>query len=452
MSLVAEPSEMVALADLLSDGLFVDGDWVESKDQDPMGDVRLIQLADIGEGVFRDRSSRHLTSAKAIELRCTFLEPGDILVARMPEPLGRACIFPGVGQPAVTVVDVCIIRPNPQRARAEWLVSAINSPTFRASMSEFVRGTTRQRISRKNLGTLRLRVPRPPEQMRVEDTLRDIGKNERSATNHVRAAQRAVDGFRQAVLSAACSGRLTADWRERADSSVVGTVAVSDRRGELAPLVETPDEWIWCRLSDIAELRGGVQKGARLKPGLITREVPYLRVANVQRGWLDLTEVKSIIVPESKVADLQLRPGDILFNEGGDRDKLGRGWVWEGQLDECIHQNHVFRARLKQSDFEPRFFSWYGNTIGSAYFVDQGKQTVNLASLNMSTLKALPVPIPSPAEQREIVRRVGRLLSGASEVAMRVENAGNRIGRSHHAVLAKASRGDLLVATTGVVG
>ncbi|ANO14592.1 hypothetical protein BAB77_12585 [Mycobacteroides abscessus] len=110
MSVVSSPRDEVALADLLSDGLFVDGDWVESKDQDPDGDVRLIQLADVGDGVFRDRSSRFLTSEKAKELRCTFLEPGDVLVARMPEPLGRACIFPGVGQPAVTAVDVCIIR------------------------------------------------------------------------------------------------------------------------------------------------------------------------------------------------------------------------------------------------------------------------------------------------------------------------------------------------------
>ncbi|MDM2059987.1 restriction endonuclease subunit S, partial [Mycobacteroides abscessus] len=108
MSVVSSPRDEVALADLLSDGLFVDGDWVESKDQDPDGDVRLIQLADVGDGVFRDRSSRFLTSEKAKELRCTFLEPGDVLVARMPEPLGRACIFPGVGQPAVTAVDVCI--------------------------------------------------------------------------------------------------------------------------------------------------------------------------------------------------------------------------------------------------------------------------------------------------------------------------------------------------------
>src|SRR5262245_42265304 len=93
------------------DGVFTDGDWVESKDQDPDGDVRLIQLADVGDGAYRNRSTRFLTSAKAKELACTFLKKGDILVARMPDPLGRACIFPGDIKAAVTVVDVCIVRP-----------------------------------------------------------------------------------------------------------------------------------------------------------------------------------------------------------------------------------------------------------------------------------------------------------------------------------------------------
>lgn len=96
---------------LRSADVFTDGDWVESKDQDPTGDVRLIQLADIGDGEYLGKSARFLTSSKARELRCTFLKPGDVLIARMPDPLGRACIFPGHLKSAVTVVDVCIVRP-----------------------------------------------------------------------------------------------------------------------------------------------------------------------------------------------------------------------------------------------------------------------------------------------------------------------------------------------------
>jgi type I restriction enzyme, S subunit len=151
--------------------VFVDGDWVESKDQDPDGDVRLVQLADIGDGVFINKSDRFLTSAKARELRCTFLKPGDVLVARMPDPLGRACIFPGDPKPSVTVVDVCIIRPDPGHHDARWLMHCLNMPACRNQIQNFATGTTRSRISRSNLG--KIQIPAVPlyEQVRIAEVL-----------------------------------------------------------------------------------------------------------------------------------------------------------------------------------------------------------------------------------------------------------------------------------------
>jgi len=104
------------------EGVFVDGDWVESKDQDPDGDVRLIQLADIGDGEYRNRSSRFLTYDKAVELRCTFLKKGDVLIARMPDPLGRACIYPGDSKESVTVVDVAVVRSKNGDFSHRWLM------------------------------------------------------------------------------------------------------------------------------------------------------------------------------------------------------------------------------------------------------------------------------------------------------------------------------------------
>ena len=133
------------------------------------------------------------------------------------------------------------------------------------------------------------------------------------------------------------------------------------------------------------------------------RSVPYLRVANVQRGYLDLAEVKLIEAAAADIAELRLVPGDVLFNEGGDRDKLGRGWIWEGQLPECIHQNHVFRARLHSEELSGKLISWWGNTFGKDYFLREGKQTTNLASINRTKLAAFPVPLLLLAEQDRIV-------------------------------------------------
>ena len=156
---------------LKSAQVFVDGDWVESKDQDPDGDVRLVQLADVGDGVYLDKSSRFLTSTKAKELRCTFLEAGDILVARMPDPLGRACIFPGDERACVTVVDVCIIRPDPEIHDPRWLMHCLNSSGARNQIAGYATGTTRSRISRSNLGKVKVPLPSAEEQRRIAEVL-----------------------------------------------------------------------------------------------------------------------------------------------------------------------------------------------------------------------------------------------------------------------------------------
>ena len=106
---------LATLPALIGDsGFFSDGDWVESKDQDPKGNVRLVQLADVGSGEFLDKSARFMSPEKAEKLKCSYLKVGDVLIARMPDPIGRACLFPGDTKPCVTVVDVCILRPDPK--------------------------------------------------------------------------------------------------------------------------------------------------------------------------------------------------------------------------------------------------------------------------------------------------------------------------------------------------
>jgi type I restriction enzyme S subunit len=162
----------ITLSEIIGeDGVFVDGDWVESKDQDINGDVRLIQLADIGDGRFINKSNRFLTSQRAREMNCTFLEPGDLLIARMPDPIGRACVFPGLKTPCVTVVDVCIVRPDEKMASTEWLKFMINSVDFRNGINRFITGTTRQRISRGNLSKLRFKLPPLEDQIQIADIL-----------------------------------------------------------------------------------------------------------------------------------------------------------------------------------------------------------------------------------------------------------------------------------------
>ncbi len=202
--------------------------------------------------------------------------------------------------------------------------------------------------------------------------------------------------------------------------------------------------WSWTTLGEIADIAGGVTKDSKRQNDPSFIEVPYLRVANVQRGYLDLSEIATIRVPREKAAALALRSGDVLFNEGGDRDKLGRGWVWSGEIDGCIHQNHVFRARL-HDEFEPRFVSWHGNTFGRRWFEANGRQTTNLASLNLTTLKSFPVPAPALDLQRQLVAELETRLSELQAVNEATETARLRSAALRHSILERAFRGELVL-------
>lgn len=198
------------------DGLFKDGDWIESKDQNPRGDVRLIQLADIGDGFFRSKSNRFMTSEKAYELNCTLLQFGDILLARMPEPLGRCCIFPiNDNQKYVTIVDIAIIRCGHKGVYNKYLNYILNSLSIRNQIETFQTGTTRKRISRSNLGKILIPIPPLNEQFRIVSKIEELFSELEHAGIGLRKSQKQLEVYKQALLKNAFEGKLTKKWREK---------------------------------------------------------------------------------------------------------------------------------------------------------------------------------------------------------------------------------------------
>ena len=138
--------------------------------------------------------------------------------------------------------------------------------------------------------------------------------------------------------------------------------------------------------------------------GSLARSVPYLRVANVKDGYLDLSDVYKIEATEAEIGRLRLRSGDLLLTEGGDLDKLGRGTVWRDELPECLHQNHIFRVRFDMNQFVPDFVSaQIGSQYGKAYFLAHGKRTTGIATINQRVLAAFPLMAPERSEQERIV-------------------------------------------------
>lgn len=162
-----------------------------------------------------------------------------------------------------------------------------------------------------------------------------------------------------------------------------------------------PDGWKRFPLHEIAEVRTGLAKGKTGQRDPV--ELPYLRVANVQDGHLDLTEIKTISVERGQIERYSLRYGDILMTEGGDFDKLGRGDVWQSLIEPCLHQNHVFAVRPQFERIDPFFLTALTSShYGRTYFLSCAKRSTNLASINSTQLKSFPVLVPPLQEQKRI--------------------------------------------------
>ncbi len=468
----AESVRWITLGEIgsLEDALFSDGDWVESKDQDPSGEIRLTQLADIGDGSFRDRSNRWLNPEQAQRLGVTYLQNDDILIARMPDPLGRCCLYRNLGYPAITVVDVAILRLARELPR--WVMYSINSPQVRNQIAALASGTTRKRISRKNLSSIS--IPIPPIHIQVcivaEIDTHLSRLDETVAT--LQAIQAKLKQARASILKAAVEGRLVETEAELAqqeganyedaDALLIRSVAEKSRlfqesqsqaarrkiwkeptRPGYMDKSSIPEGWAIASMDQIADISGGLAKDSKITLG---ESLPYLRVANVQRGKLELEHVKTIICPSEKVASLLLEKGDVLLNEGGDRDKLGRGWVWNGEISRCIHQNHIFKARIALPEIQPKYISHFCNTIGETYFQNEGKQTTNLASISLSKVRALPIALPPAQEQVRILAEIDRRFSVLDQVESTVKASLARCALLRQAILKRAFEGKLVPA------
>jgi len=167
--------------------------------------------------------------------------------------------------------------------------------------------------------------------------------------------------------------------------------------------------WETLLLGTLADIVSGVTKGRSLA-GKATREVAYLAVSNVKDRRLDLSTVKRIPATDQEIERYRPRKFDLFLTEGGDPDELGRGTLWNNELDECIRQNHIFRVRVTTPRLKPLFLDWLtASAYGREYFVEPAKQTTGIASINMTQLRNFPVILPDPKLQNDFVRRIAAI-------------------------------------------
>ena len=314
----------------------------------------------------------------------------------------------------------------------EYLWRFVRQKTFREDAQKVMSGAVgQQRVPAEYLRAHPLPLPPIAEQKRIAAKIDGLTSRTARARTDLDYIPALVEKYKSRILDLAFTGKLTEDFRGGPSAQV------SRKEG-------IPEGWAVKSLGDISEIQGGVQVGKKRALPAELVEIPYLRVANVQRGWLNLDEIKTIAVTLAEKKRLLLQTGDILMNEGGDRDKLGRGWVWGGQIAECIHQNHVFRIRLKDKSLPAEFVSHYANEKGQQYFIDQGTQTTNLASISKRKVAALPVPVPPSDEAVEIVSRIETAFTWIDRISAEHAAASSLLPKLDAAILSKAFRGELV--------
>jgi type I restriction enzyme S subunit len=221
--------------------------------------------------------------------------------------------------------------------------------------------------------------------------------------------------LRKSILTLAVQGKLVPQ-----DPNDEPAEECLSRLGLMSTIVPQQDDseddslplaWARVRFEDVALVAGGVTLGRKLGDRK-TVTLPYLRVANVKRGEIDLTVIKEVSIAEDEIARYALRENDLLMTEGGDWDKVGRAAIWRAEIPLCLHQNHVFRARMRSAELTPFWLERYFNSpVGRGYFESASKQTTNLASINMRQVRSCPIPLPPLAEQRRIVAKVEQLMA-----------------------------------------
>ena len=324
----------------------------------------------------------------------TAFEDGDVLFAKITPCMenGKAALTRnltnGIGRGST---EFYILRPS-HRVLGEYIYHFVRQTRFREEAKRNFTGTAgQQRVPKSFMESVSVPLPPRDEQRRIVGILNRAAKIER--------------------LRAQAAERL----REFVPALFIKMFGDQDQIGIRFPCVP---------LRETAAIVSGATKGRKIDPTDAV-EVPYLRVANVQDGFLKLGEIKTITIRRGEQRKYALAPGDLVMTEGGDPDKLGRAAVWNGELAYCAHQNHVFRVRPRTQVVLTEYLrDVVGSAYGKAYFLSVAKRTTGIASINKSQLGDFPVPVapvPLQALYAETSKRFREIALTGSFAAMSAE-------------------------------
>lgn len=336
--------------------------------------VTLLRANNIQDGHIVMDEVVYVAKNKVVEKQ--YLKKGDILICTSSgskELVGKAAYIEE--NIPITFGAFCkVIRPKTECPK--YIGLFFQSPYYRKSISGLSAGANINNIRNEHIEGLEIHLPPLNEQRRISAVLDKV------------------------------SG-LIAKRREQLDKL---DELVKARFVEMfGDPVLNPMDWPTYQLADMADIVSGITKGRKTKEQDLI-EVPYMAVSNVKDGYIDWTTIKTIWATQSEIDQYRLLPDDVLMTEGGDPDKLGRGAIIQNPLENCIHQNHIFRVRLNENIILPVYFAEFlQHQKAKQYFLRCAKQTTGIASINMTQLKELPTLVPPRALQKDFTNTVEQI-------------------------------------------
>ncbi len=342
------------------------------------GDIPWITSKWLGDKLELSNGEKFV-SQKAVDKTSTKIVPKDSIIFATRVGVGKV----GINRLDLAInQDLAGVLIDKNKYDLKFLAYQLRTDPIQQYVDMNKRGATIKGITRDCLEQIRLSIPPLPEQKKIAHILSTV--------------QRAIEAQERIIQ--------TTTELKKALMNKLFTEGLRNEPQKQTEIGPVPQSWKVLPLSDCAVVQTGIAKGRKVDPEDAI-EVPYLRVANVQDGYLDLAEMKTITIRKKERERYGLRNGDVVLTEGGDFDKLGRGFIWHGQMKECVHQNHVFAVRPDTDRISSEFFAYLSQSpYGKAYFLSVAHKTTNLACINKTKLQAFPVLLPAQEEQLEIVR------------------------------------------------
>ncbi len=437
-------------------------------------DYPLYKPSDLNNG-FHVRGADDGLSIEGIE-QARLLPAKSILVTCIGATIGKTGFIRVEGasnQQINTIIPATDISP-------EYVYFGCISPQFQAEIISNASSTTLPILNKSKFESLPFPLPPYAEQQRIVAKIEELFTKLDAGVASLKIAKKQLKRYRQSVLKAAVEGELTREWREKhkdelEPASVLLERILKERRAkweadqlvkmqaqgkppkddkwkakyqepavpDLKSLPELPENWLWVSVEQAGDVSGGLTKNS--KRDKLKVRLPYLRVANVYAGKLELDVIKDIGVEREEIQRILLSKGDLLIVEGnGSLDQIGRVALWNGSIDPCLHQNHLIKVRFDPIRIGEYVIYWLLSRGGRDFITRAASSTSGLHTLSLSKVASLPMPLPPLVEQEQITAEVERRFSVADEIEATLDAELKRAERLRQSILKRAFEGKLV--------